>query len=82
MNNLNVIDTDYIRSSRTIETIIVSNDLVSKVLFVYNYEGYSFRVFDSHIKLINFFINQNENFEHFENEDDLDFFLANINLTN
>lgn len=83
MNTFQIIDTDYIRSSRTIETILVrnnSNNKFQKVFFIYNYEGYSFRVFDSHSKLIDFFINQKESDIHFKNEKELDFFLANVNL--
>ena len=55
MNTIKTIDTDYLRASRTIETILVSNAITEKVFFVYNYEGNSFRFFYSHLKLVNFF---------------------------
>jgi hypothetical protein len=80
MNSIKAIQTDYFRSSRTIETVLVSNKTNERVYFVYNYEGYSFRVFDSQIKLLNFFQNSEENCNHFENEGDLDNFLTNIEL--
>lgn len=69
------IATSYIISSRTIETVLV---LESKaVLYVYNYEGNSFRVFDDVLKLIEFF-NQgkDESIAHFETEEELDAFLG------
>ena len=81
MNTIRAIDTDYLRPSRTIDTIIVSNADVEKVFFVYNYEGYSFRLFYYHLDLINFF--QNDEVEcdrHFETDEELDSFLLNFTL--
>jgi hypothetical protein len=75
------ISTSYIRSSRTIETVLV---LESKaVLYVYNYEGNSFRVFDDVLKLIEFF-NQgkDESIAHFETEEELDAFLGSYDNGN
>lgn len=44
MNSYTAIDVSYLRSDRTIETVLVTNAVTEKVFFVYNYEGYSFRV--------------------------------------
>lgn len=74
---------DYLRSSRTIETILVSNLVNEKVFFVYNYEGYSFRVFSSHSDLINFFQDNNLDSEfHFDTENELCLFLSKVDLKN
>ena len=40
MNSYKAIDVFYLRSDRTIETILVSNHKAEKVLFVYNYQGW------------------------------------------
>lgn len=55
MNTFATINTEYIRASRTIETVLVSMGKFSKIFFVYNYEGVSFRLFKSHLDLIHFF---------------------------
>lgn len=80
MNNFVAINTEYLRASRTIETILVSNRKDSKVFFVYNYEGYSFRLFENHLNLINFFQNKAECDYHFSEESDLDEFLSQVNI--
>jgi hypothetical protein len=80
MNNFKAIEVDYLRPSRTIETILVSNDNLERIFFVYNYEGNYFRVFESIIDLINFFDENIESKIYFENESDLDNYLLNVKL--
>ena len=81
MNTIRAINTDYLRPSRTIETLLVSSSNSEKVFFVYNYEGYSFRLFNSHLSLINFFkYNESESDYRFDTETELDLFLSNIDL--
>lgn len=83
MNTIETINTDYIRSSRTIETVLVSNSNSKKVFFIYNFEGCSFRVFNSYLNLINFFkYNETESDFHFDTEIELDSFLSEVNLKN
>lgn len=81
MNHIQLINTEYLRASRTIETIIITNEKSSDTFFVYNYEGNSFRVFTSHLNLINFFLNRSESDFHFGKEDELDHFLKEVELT-
>lgn len=81
MNMVKAINTDYLRSSRTIETLLVSNDNSEQVFFVYNYEGYSFRLFCSLLNLIKFFQgDESEDYYHFDTEKELDLFLSNMDL--
>lgn len=80
MNTFSTINTEYIRPSRTIETILVSKENLSKVFFLYNYEGTSFRLFQSHLRLIRFFQDKSESDFHFSTEEELDFFLSQTNL--
>ena len=47
MNKIQLIDEDYLRANRTIETIQLSNNGLSKMVFIYNYEGVHYRVFDN-----------------------------------
>ena len=81
MNTFQTINTEYIRSSRTIEIVLVSKGSLSKLFFVYNYEGNSFRVFESHLDLINFFQNKAEYNFHFNTEIKLDSFLSNVKIS-
>lgn len=80
MNTFQSLNTEYLSPSRTIDTILVSNNKQERVLFIYNYEGYSFRVFSSHLGLINFFMNQAESDFHFETEVELDNFLYKVQI--
>lgn len=62
MNNVEQIEENYLRSNRTIETILLT-DLINssrqKIVYVYNYEGYHYRIFDDLIELTKF-LNNNE----------------------
>ncbi len=80
MNNFTTIDIDYIRGSRTIETTMVTRKNLSKVYFIYNYEGISYRVFESHLSLINFFQGNAESDFHFSSETELDDFLSTVQI--
>ena len=71
MNSYKAIDVFYLRSDRTIETILVSNHKAEKVLFVYNYQGWFFRVFDNLLDLMNFFDDAFEPKIYFEDENKL-----------
>jgi hypothetical protein len=80
MNNFNAIHVEYIRANRTIETICVSNLKVKKTFYLYNFEGISFRLFDSLSTLIHFFESGNQNYKQFNTEFQLDKYLAQVNL--
>lgn len=82
-NNLNIftsINIEYLCASRTIETIEVLNVGIRKLFYVYNYEGYSFRVFRNVLDLIRFFENISNEYLHFEAEDELDNYFFKLNL--
>ena len=55
MNTIQTIATEYLRASRTIETVLVTNTTTNKLYYVYNYEGWFYRVFNNLVDLINFF---------------------------
>ena len=74
MNTINPIETQYLRASRTIETLFVAN--INKVVYVYNYEGNHFRVFAELNDLIQFFQFGVEPKLDFSSELELDNFLA------
>ncbi len=80
MNNYQTIDVSYIRPSRTIETVLVKNITKERVLYVYNFEGWHFRVFNNIIDIINFFDNKFEPKISFEGDNELDNYLENLNL--
>lgn len=80
MNTFKAIHVEYLRSSRTIETVLVSNQELSQVFFIYNYEGNHFRVFKNHLDLINFFQDNAECDFEFGTEEELDLFLSDVKL--
>ena len=55
MNTIQTISTEYLRASRTIETVLVTNTTTHKLFYIYNYEGWFYRVFNNLVDLINFF---------------------------
>ncbi|WP_163517239.1 hypothetical protein [Gelidibacter japonicus] len=80
MNTFTSLHTEYLRSSRTNETVLVSNKNLSQVFFIYNYEGNSFRVFKNHLDLILFFQDKAEADYEFGTEEELDGFLGEVNI--
>jgi hypothetical protein len=80
MNQIQVIGTDYIRyASRSIDHLVVSNSNKRIELWIYNYEGQHFRVFESvtnAIQHINY--SSTNSLIDFDNEDDLDSYLLNL----
>ena len=81
MNDFQTINIEYIRASRTIETILISKENLSTVFFVYNYEGNSYRVFKNHLDLINFFQNKAKSSFYFNTEIELDNFLYFVKIS-
>lgn len=60
MNSVKQIEVSYLRSNRTVETILLtdlSDSSRQKIVYVYNYEGYHYRVFDNLIELTKFLNN-------------------------
>jgi len=80
MNTIKNIDVEYILSSRTIETVLVSNNKISKIFYVYNYEGNFYRVFESILSIVAFFKQGIESTICFDNENSLDNYLSNIEI--
>lgn len=75
MNLIKTVDCFYLRPSRTIEIILISNSFKQKVLYMYNYEGYFFRVFENILDLINCLADNFVPHHHFDNEEQLDNYL-------
>ncbi len=80
MNVFKAIETEYLKASRTIETIKVSNKMSCKLFYVYNYEGNSLRVFDSLLDLIEFFKRGKESKVHFADDSELDEYLSIVQI--
>ena len=81
MNSIQTLRTIYLRASRTIETILVSNNFHSKHFYLYNHEGYSFRVFETKKEVSNFFNLNIESKLHFDTEQSLDNYLSNSQIS-
>lgn len=80
MNKLTLLDTNYLRPNRTIESYLLSNGEDKKLVFVYNYEGVNFRLFLSSAQLVDFFNEKGEPSFEFGNENKLDRALKKLNL--
>jgi hypothetical protein len=80
MNKLIPISTEYISPSRTLEILNLVRFEESKQVYVYNYEGQHFRVFENLVELIQFFELGKEPVYSFDSEDDLDDFLEQVPL--
>lgn len=78
MNTFKAIETEYLRASRTIETVLVTKDNMDKLFFVYNYEGNSFRVFECIMDLILFFQDKRESDYCFSSDLELDDFFSEV----
>lgn len=78
MNTYTTLETSYIIPSRTIETIFLQNTDSNRVIYLYNYEGVHFRIFNTTLELVDFFTNHTEASISFENEQELDQYLATI----
>jgi hypothetical protein len=66
------------RASRTLEITLITNGFKKKFLYIYNYEGYSFRVFDSKKHFMDFYNSDIETETHFDDSDQLDNYLVNL----
>lgn len=75
MNKILPIATEYINPSRTIEILNLVNPKGSRQVYIYNFEGNHFRVFDSLLGLIRFFETRKEPEYSFSSEAELDAFL-------
>ncbi|WP_297337948.1 NUMOD1 domain-containing DNA-binding protein [Algoriphagus sp.] len=78
MNQFITLATEYLTPSSTLEILSVGRLGESKPVYVYNYEGKHFRVFESLVDLIRFFELGKEPLYSFDSEADLDAFLEQL----
>lgn len=80
MNKILPLSTEYITPSRSIEILTLINQKESRLVYVYNFEGTHFRLFDSILSLIAFFEKGIEPKISFLTEEELDKFLERFGL--
>jgi len=80
MNTINAIDIHYLRPNLTIESVLLSNKDKERMIYIYNYQGWFYRVFDNIMDVFNFFNQKTEVSIHFENEDELDNYLKQLSF--
>lgn len=73
MNIINNSRIEYLRANRSIEIISFKN--TDALMYVYNYQGQHFRVFDNILNLVQFFEFGKESLYSFENDLELDKFI-------
>ena len=74
MEKVKVIASSYFRADRSIDTLIINEE----VYYVYNYEGWHFRLFNEVVEVIAFFNGEKSHFVEFETEEELDNYIENI----
>lgn len=80
MNKIIPLSTEYLSPSRSIEILTLVTPRESKLVYIYNFEGTHFRVFDSVLSLIAFFEKGIEPENSFGSEQELDKFLEEFGL--
>ena len=80
MNDINILKTIEIRASRTLDMLSVSDKNERKLLFLYNYEGEHYRLFDCKMEVRKFFNCEGATFLEFEDDETLDFYLLNCHI--
>lgn len=80
MNTISTLEVEYLKPNRTIETVSIKNGKLKKLLWIYNYEGTHFRVFDSLKEVIEFSNSSIEAKHSFDKENELDNFLLNLHF--
>ena len=80
MNTINAIDIHYLRPNLTIEFVLLSNKDKERMIYIYNYQGWFFRVFDNLMDIMSFFDDKFEPEIWFEDEKKLDNYLLRLKL--
>ena len=81
MNHYQVINNEYISSSRTIEMIRVCNENREAVLWLYNHDGLYFKLFYSIMNLCTYlFEGKATSFIEFEGKELLDRYLEKVEI--
>lgn len=78
MRKLDLISTEYFRSSRSIEILLLDKGDWKQTIFIYNYEGLYFHYFESLVRIIQYFEIGLEPNRSFFSEQDLDDFLKTL----
>lgn len=80
MNDVNTLKTIEIRTYRTLDVLDISYKNKRKLLFLYNYEGIHYRLFDCKVELRKFFNRESAKFLEFEDDETLDNYLLNYKI--
>jgi hypothetical protein len=80
MNRYYQIGVSYLRPSKTIESIMLKNSTLERVLYVYNNEGLSFHVFFTILEILDFFNDEFEPEIEFSEEEELEVYLQTVDL--
>lgn len=79
MNIINHCSVEYITASKTIEIVSLKNS--DSLFYIYNYEGYHFRVFTELLSLMNFLQYGVEPKHTFSNDEELDGFISSYSFS-
>lgn len=83
MNVMECLETSYLnRASRSVDTMLLTNEKEEKkVLYVQNFEGISFKVFDALMDLVNYLYDDSgRTIAEFDTDEELDNYLINYEI--
>lgn len=80
LNSFAVIDYSYIKPNISIEVTQISNGSITKLLYVYNYKGTDYYVFDSLQHLMGHLDGKDVSYQHCTSEVQLEGYLATVNI--
>lgn len=66
MNKIIQIGCKYLLPNRTVEKLSIFNKRKTKIFYVYNFKGISFRLFKNRLQLNNFFWGLKSEYKNFE----------------
>ena len=78
MNHIDQNTCEYLSPNKTVEELTILRKDIKLVVYVYNYQGISFRVFRSKEELNGFWSGASEEYRHFETEMELDEWLHSL----
>jgi hypothetical protein len=80
MNQINQVSCEYIAPNKTIETIELYRGSYRRTIWIYNYKGFSYNVFETKRNLTEFLKEPQQPDAHFNTEKELDEWLMVSNL--
>ena len=80
MNNVKTIENNYLWPNISTETVLISNRQSSKILYLLNYKGISYRIFQTKTDLDKCVEGKYVEGWNFQSDEEVDSFLFNLHI--